>query len=139
MPCWRSSSGMGRERPQQTAARRPLRRGLSGLGEAGALSSLSRFDLFSPVFHDVNAAAWCGVTDSRTPAAQVQPMATIRTAPVKANCVVVPQIPSGRANKKANPTATPPAQAVETRRALKSVQRGPDHEQADQDDPGLEE
>jgi len=52
-------------------------------------------------------------------------MATIRTAPVKANCVVVPQIPSGRANKKANPTATPPAQAVETRRALKSVQRGP--------------
>jgi len=40
-------------------------------------------------------------------------MATIRTAPVKANCVVVPQIPSGRANKKANPTATPPAQAVE--------------------------
>ena len=59
------------------------------------------------------------------PAAQVQAMATIKTAPVKANWAVVPQIPSGRANKSANPTAMPPARAVETRRALKSAQQGP--------------
>ena len=59
------------------------------------------------------------------PAAHVQMIATIETAPVKANCAAVPQIPSGRANNNARPTAMPPAWAVETRRALKSAQQGP--------------
>lgn len=55
----------------------------------------------------------------------MQATATIKTAPVMANWAVVPQIPSGKANNKARPTAMPPACAVETRFALKSAQQGP--------------
>ena len=69
--------------------------------------------------------AQCRATDSMIPAAQVQAMATNKTAPVKANCAVVPQIPSGRANTKANPTAIAPTWALQTRRALRSAQQGP--------------
>ena len=79
----------------------------------------------SLVFHDVTKRAQYLLTDSMIPAAQVQAMATIKTARVKANCAAVPQIPSGRANDKARPTAMPPAWAVEIRRALKSAQHGP--------------
>jgi hypothetical protein len=81
--------------------------------------------VFSLVFHDVTQRAQRLATDSIIPAAHVQAIATIKTAPVRANCAVVAQIPSGRANKKPNPTATAPAQAVETRLALKSAQQGP--------------
>ncbi len=59
------------------------------------------------------------------PAAQVHATETIKTAPVKANCATVPQIPSGRANSKASTTAMAPTCAVETRQALKSAQQGP--------------
>ena len=65
------------------------------------------------------------VTDSMRPAAQVQAMATIKTAPVKASWVMVPQIPSGTASTSASPTAMAPASAVESRRALRSAQQGP--------------
>ena len=85
------------------------------------------------------SATQCLVAVSIIPAAQVQAMATIKTAPVKANWAAVPQIPSGRANNKARPTAMPPAWAVETRRALNERAAGPDHEQCDQDDPGPKE
>jgi hypothetical protein len=59
------------------------------------------------------------------PAAQVQATATSKTAPVNANWAVVPQIPSGKANIKARPTAMPPACAVEIRLAPKRAQQGP--------------
>jgi hypothetical protein len=73
----------------------------------------------------VIAAAQRLGTDSIIPAAPVQTTATIKTAPVKANCAVVAQIQSGKANRKARPTAMPPTWAVETLRALKSAQQGP--------------
>jgi hypothetical protein len=59
------------------------------------------------------------------PAPHVEATATIKTAQVNANCDMVPQIPSGRANSTASPTANAPAWAVATRRALKSAQQGP--------------
>ena len=85
------------------------------------------------------APAQCRAVDSMIPAAQVQAMATIKTAPTKANCATVPQIPSGRAKNRASPTAMAPAWAVETSPGAEQRTAGPNHQQADQDDPRSEE